>query len=144
MHDRPIGVTILATITFFAGILGLCLPLGLFIRSGFADFGVTEEFFGVDSRTILFGTALFLLLRPILYLAFSYGALSMRPWAWWVGLVAAVLALAGVALNMMNGDSFAPTIATAVIDVIILVYLLTPHVRQAFGIGRKSATVSAD
>ncbi|MCO5183177.1 MAG: hypothetical protein M9928_15095 [Anaerolineae bacterium] len=144
MNDRPTGVTILAIIAFFAGLVGLCFPLSLLISSGFADFGVAEELLGIDSRVVLFGTALLLLIRPILYLIFSYGALGLKPWAWWVGIVAATLALVGGALNTMNADSLAPNVAVGVIDVIIFIYLLTPHVRKAFGIGRKSAPAAAE
>jgi hypothetical protein len=139
--NRPVGVTILAIITFFAGLMGLCYAMILLITSGFADFGVGEELFGIDARAAFFVSALLAMVGPILYLLFSYGALDMKKWAWWLGVLATGLGIVGGLIHVLNGGEFAPTVARGVLDIVIFVYLLTPHVRKAFRLGGSAPAV---
>jgi hypothetical protein len=130
--DRPVGVTILAVITFFAGLIGLCYAIVILITSGFADYGVSESVFGVNARAAYFVTALFSMIGPILYLLFSYGSLDLKKWAWWLGVIATGLQLASGVIHVFNNGEFAPTAARGILDIIIFVYLLMPHIRKAF------------
>jgi len=71
---------------------------------------------------------------PVLQIAFAYGAWNLRPWAWWLGIVATGIAVAGVLVNIVgSGGAMAWTIVTnALLPIIIFVYLLIPNTRKAF------------
>lgn len=128
-RKRPFGITILAILLLFGGIIGLCLPTFLLMGSGL--FGLAGV---IGSAVGLVGiiAALLMLIGPILQIVVALGALNLRGWAWWLGIVATGLSLVGAAIHILNGMPVWPTLASVALPIIILVYLLTPRVRDAF------------
>ncbi len=66
-------------------------------------------------------------------LAFAYGAWTLQPWAWMlgIGLQAANIVfsiIAGIANNNLGGQ-----IVSIIISGIIIYYLMTPPIQKAFG-----------
>ena len=122
--ERPMGVTIIALLAFFGGFFGMCLPILSFIGS--AQFGGI-----LGSISAMVGT--FLLVGPVLQIIFAVGAFGLKRWAWYLGLIASVISVSGVILSLFEGATF-PVIINSLVSVIILIYLLTPKVREAFGI----------
>ena len=114
--NRPIGITILAILTILVGILTLLGGLfimgigGLGIAIGAGPLGALAAAFG--AIIVLFG---------IIAVVAGIGLLNLRPWAWWLAIIVAViqLVLNGLTLNW-----------TLVLWLIILVYLLA--VRKNF------------
>jgi hypothetical protein len=136
--QRPTGITILAILYIVLAILSL-LWSGLVFGVG----GLSSLFaglFGTES-VAAFGTssawAGFLgILAAIVQFAVAIGLLSMKKWAW-------VLALIGVAVTVIQGIvgvfgggpfGFMCGILGLLIPAGILVYLLRPGIRQAFGV----------
>ncbi len=127
--NRPLGVTIIAILAFINGLVGLCVP-GLVIIGG----GISALFSGGLGLVIVCG-GLLLAAGPILWLIVAYGAWNLRPWAWWVGMVATGVTVVGVVINIINGVGILQAVASAPLSVIIFIYLLLPDIRRAFGIG---------
>jgi hypothetical protein len=127
--QRPLGVTILAILQLIAGFLGLCFPTVLLIGGTLVAFlGPVGTFVGVLG--IIGG--LLMLIGPLLHLLVAYGALNLRKWAWWLGLIATGVDVLGAILNVWNGVGLVAAIIPVGFSLIVLIYLLTPGVRQAF------------
>ena len=127
--NRPLGVTIIAILSIVNGLLGLCLPGVLIIGSGIAT--LVAGPLGV----IGICGGLLLAAGPLLWLAVGFGAWNLRPWAWWLGMMATGLTVVGVVINLVNGIGLLQAIAGAPLSIIIFIYLLLPDIRRAFGIG---------
>ena len=122
--DRPTGIIVISVWAFFGGFFGLCVPILAF--TGSAQFGGI-----VGSIGALAGT--FLLIGPLLQIIFAAGAYGLKRWAWYMGLIGSGIQVIGVIINLGQGGSF-PVILSSLFSVVIFIYLLTPHVRKAFGI----------
>jgi uncharacterized membrane protein (DUF2068 family) len=66
-------------------------------------------------------------------LLFAYGAWTLKPWGWWLGIVGTSLALLQAVIAIIQGYSVALQIVDVAIALVILFYLSTPNVRRAFG-----------
>jgi uncharacterized membrane protein (DUF2068 family) len=127
--NRPLGVTIIAILALINGLLGLCLP-GLVIIGG----GISALFSGGLGLIVVCG-GLLLAAGPLLWLVVSYGAWNLRPWAWWLGMIATGVTVVGVVVNIINGVGILQAVASAPLSIIIFIYLLLPDIRRAFGMG---------
>lgn len=127
--NRPLGVTIIAVLAIINGLLGLCLPGALIVGSGVATL--------VAGPLGLIGICGGLLLAagPLLWLAVGFGAWNLRPWAWWLGMIATGITVVGVVINVLNGIGILQAVASAPLSIILFIYLLLPDSRRAFGIG---------
>jgi hypothetical protein len=67
----------------------------------------------------------------LLYAAFAWGALAGRGWAWWLGLVAAILNGLLVVNAMAGGSRLVEALPWAVVPAVVILYLLAPAGRQA-------------
>lgn len=124
--QRPTGITILAVLAIIGGLLGLCWSLTLFGVGGL----------GIGTRTGGLGLAFggLGLVSAILYLAFGFGAWTLKPWAWVLGIVGvAVAILSTVAGLIFRANGLIGAILSLIVPVIILWYLLRPEIKQAFG-----------
>jgi len=110
------GITILAVLAAIGGLFGLFGALGLF--------GLGLPIYGVIS-----------LVTSLAYLAFAYGAWTLQPWAWMLGLAIAGLQILIqiLYLFLIPGYSIVNVIVGALIPAIIIYYLMTPDVKRAFG-----------
>ena len=126
--NRPLGVTIIAILAFINGLLGLCVP-GLLIVGG----GVGALFSGGLGLIVVCG-GLLLAAGPLLWLAVAYGAWNLRPWAWWLGIVATGITVVGVVVNIISGAGILQAVASAPLSIVIFIYLLLPDIRRAFAV----------
>jgi len=120
---RPFGVTVIAVLALIGGLFGLCWPILVF--TGSALLGPVFGTIGVIA-------GIFLIVGPILQLVFAFGALGLRPWAWYLGLISTGITVLGVVINLFQGASFWSAIWGGLVPIIIFFYLLSPNVRQAF------------
>lgn len=125
---RPTGVTILAVLAAIGGVLGLLAGVALLGLGGLAGASGTGLLAGYGA---IFG--LIAILQGVLALAFAYGAWTLKPWAWTLGIVAFGLSLALSVLNVVGGGDITSQVLSIVIGIAILYYLFTPAVKQAFG-----------
>ncbi|MEP7082104.1 MAG: hypothetical protein ABI841_03905 [Chloroflexota bacterium] len=120
-RERPLGITILAILAAVGGILGLLgsvALLGLFSAAG----------------GLFMIVGLLTLVLSVLYLVFAYGAWTLQPWGWTlgVGLAAASVVLTLVGLTQGNQELIG-TLINLAISGVILYYLFQPDVKAAFG-----------
>ncbi len=126
-RERPMGVTILAVLAIIGGIFGLLGALALLGLGAMAT-GVDA---GLGGITLLLGVAFLVL--AILELAFGFGAWTLKPWAWTLGVASQVLSLILIVINIATGSSITSQIVGIIIAGVILYYLFTPGVKAAFG-----------
>ncbi len=125
---RPTGVTVLAVLAAIGGVLGLLAGIALLGLGGLAAAGGTGL---LASYGAIFG--IIAIVQGALALAFAYGAWTLKPWAWTLGIVAFGLSLALSVLNIVGGGNIGSQAISILIGVAILYYLFTPTVKQAFG-----------
>ena len=118
---RPTGITILAILAGIGGVLGL---LGGFV-----------VFLG---GTVLFGAlggllGLAYLAYAGLLIAFAYGAWTLKPWAWSLGVAVAAFGIVLAVLYILGGSSFFSQVVSIAIDGGILYYLNQPGIKSVFG-----------
>ena len=124
--NRPIGALIIAVLVFLRGLWGVMtglLALGIgglaFFVSGLTDPGAVAIYWAIASLVI-----------GVLTLAIAYGLFTLRPWAWMWAVLLLVLGLIIDLLIMFTGGG--TNWISMIIAVIVLIYMLTPGVRQAF------------
>ena len=121
-RERPLGVTILAILAAIAGILGLLGSLALLGISGAAGVG-GGMLWGIIS-----------LILAVAYLAFAYGAWSLKPWAWTLGVgIAVVGILWALYWFTQPGGNVVSLLISVAISGVILYYLFQADVKAAFG-----------
>jgi hypothetical protein len=116
--ERPLGVTIIAILAALGGVLGLLAALTLLSVIGLVG-GLGTFFF------------LLALVVAIVSLVFAYGAWTLQPWAWTMGIVLQGLAVVNALYAIADGDTSG--IVSLVIAGVILWYLFQPEVKAAFG-----------
>ena len=130
---RPTGVTILAVLSAIGGVFGLLAGVALLGLGGIAA-GATGNaaFFGLGAFAGIITVAI-----AIAQLAFAYGAWTLQPWAWSLGVVLSLVSIVWSVVGAISGgDIVSGLIAQAIpiaISAIILYYLNTPGVKAAFG-----------
>ena len=126
---RPTGITILAVLSAISGVLGLLGGIALIGLGGLAAASTgTAAFFGLGA---IFG--LIILATAIASLVFAYGAWSLKPWAWQLGVALQIVSLALAALTIVSGGDIGSQIIGIVISAVILYYLFQPSIKSAFG-----------
>ena len=126
---RPTGITILAVLSAISGVLGLLGGVALLGLGGIAA-GATGEaaFFGIGALLGILAIAI-----SIAQLAFAYGAWTLAPWAWSLGMVLALVSPRLGVVYVIGGASIVSQAISIVINGIIVYYLNTPPVKTAFG-----------
>jgi len=126
---RPMGITVLAVLSAIGGVLGILGGVALIGLGGLAAATTgSAAFFGLGAiwGVILLATA-------VASLAFAYGAWTLKPWAWPLGVALAIISLALSALTVISGGDIGSQIIGVVIQAIILYYLFQPSIKSLFG-----------
>lgn len=127
-RERPTGVTILAVLAIIGGLFGLLAGVGLLFLGGL---GATVDG-GLGALVMIIGGGI--LVVAVLELAFGFGAWTLKPWAWTLGVASQVLSLIlAIASIVFLGSSITSQIVGIIISVAILYYLFTPPIKAAFG-----------
>ena len=135
--QRPMGVTILAVLAAIGGVLGICGSLAVVVGGSFLGFfGAAAGAAGATAAGgVIFIYGFVLLALSVAELVFAYGAWTLKPWAWMLGLVLAglnvVWTLVAVVIGWTSLDF--TTIIGLAINGVIIYYLNTADVKQAFG-----------
>ena len=126
---RPTGITILAVLSAIGGVLSIIAGIAL---AGLGGIGAASTgqaaVFGLGA---IFG--LLLLASGIASLAFAYGAWTLQPWAWMLGVVLQLISLVLAVLTILGGGDISGQIIGIAIAGIILYYLMQPSIKAAFG-----------
>ncbi|TLZ85607.1 MAG: hypothetical protein E6K05_01045 [Methanobacteriota archaeon] len=121
---RPIGVAIIAVLSFLAGlveVLGGAALLGLAAIGATVGAGFLAAFAGI--------IGVVLLLVGLVTLAVAIGLWRMRTWAWWIAIIVNIISVV-ISLGTLNYVGL-------VFPLIILIYLFV--IRDKFGIGGRPA-----
>ena len=137
---RPAGISILAILAIVVGVLNIMAGLGFIagapLISEFAVGTVASDVSGsLKSIAMVLGIAW--LVVGVAQLAFAYGAWTLKPWGWMLGLVIEGSSiLLTFIIGIMAGNLAATLVASAIplaVGIVIIAYLMSPGVRSAFG-----------
>jgi hypothetical protein len=126
---RPMGITILAVLSAIGGVLTILGGIALIGLGGVA--GASSGSAALFGMGAIFG--LLLLVSGIASLAFAYGAWTLQPWAWTLGVALQIISLALSVLSIVGGGDISSQIISIAIAAIILYYLMQPTIKAAFG-----------
>jgi hypothetical protein len=135
-QQRPMGITILAILAFIGGIVGLCGGaggiLGGSLLGGLAASAGAGQAAGIGGMLAIY--SLILTILAVADLVFGFGAWTLKPWAWTLGLVLFGINIAFQVIALLLGwTTFGGIIIPVAIAAIIIYYLMTPEVKKAFG-----------
>ncbi len=123
------GITVLAVLSAIGGVLGILGGVALIGLGGLAAASTgSAAFFGLGA---IWGVLL--LATAVASLAFAYGAWTLKPWAWPLGVALAIISLVLSALTVISGGDISGQIISVVIQAIILYYLFQPSIKALFG-----------
>lgn len=135
-QQRPMGITILAVLAFIGGILGICGGLSGIVGASFL--GGLAASVGASNATALGGMlvvySIIALAFAVADLVFGFGAWTLKPWAWMLGMVLFGLNIVFQLVAVVAGwSTVGGVLISLVISGVIIYYLLTPDVKKAFG-----------
>jgi len=126
---RPMGITILAVLSAIGGVLSILAGIALIGLGGVGAASTGQAaLFGLGA---IFG--LLILASGIASLAFAYGAWTLQPWAWTLGVALQAISIGLAVLSVIGGSDIASQIIGVAISAIILYYLMQPSIKAAFG-----------
>jgi hypothetical protein len=146
---RPTGVTVLAILAILgalgllfsgAALIGLGLLLGtLATNAAIANAIATSGYPGLASlgvgtlSALLVALGAVILILGILYFAVGIGFFGGKGWAWTLGIIVSVV---GIVLDIVQiGFGGYSSILGLIIGILIIYYLMRPHVKAFFGKG---------
>jgi len=136
---RPTGITILAIVYIVLAILSLLWSGLVFGVGGLSSlFGGLVGAENVAAFGVSSGWGGFLgIITAVVQLIVAIGLLSMKKWAWILALIGVGLTVVQGVISMFAGGVFGFMCGglALIIPVIILIYLLRPTIRGAFGVG---------
>lgn len=134
--NRPMGVTILAILALIGGVFGLIGGLAL-IAGGALIGGIVGGAEGAAFGGLAFIVGIVTLGLAVAELFFAYGAWTLKPWGWALGVILALAGLVWVVITaLLSGDivgTLISSVISIVIYVVILYYLNRPDIKAAFG-----------
>jgi hypothetical protein len=130
MRQPPIGVAVLGFFALVNGIAAVVIGLQLM---GIVVFGP------VSTGTGVFFWGLLAFILGVLYVAVAYGAWNLRIWAWTYGMLLAALGILNAVLILIATADLATGLAAALLPAVILWYLNSQGVKEAFIQGEQDA-----
>lgn len=128
-EGRPTGVTILAVLTALGGVGPLAYGFISIIGSAATLLSSADS----PALPVLVIGVIYLGIAAV-YFVVAWALFGLRPWAW---VAAVVVTAGGVLLNVVAGLTgnvgWPQVVLASIVPAIVLVYLLRPHVRAAFG-----------
>jgi uncharacterized membrane protein (DUF2068 family) len=130
VQSRPTGITILAILAAIGGILALLAGLFATVLGG--ALGAATGSAAVGGLVVLLGVIA--VVYGVLSIAFAYGAWTLKPWAWNLGMASQLVGIGLSVVYIVTGNSsISSQILSIVISGLIIYYLNTPAVKAAFG-----------
>ena len=136
--NGPAGVTVIAILYFILGFFSLLWSGLVFGVGGISSF--IGGLFGAESIAS-FGdmtawSGFLGLITAGVQIVVGFGLLGMKKWAWYLATIAVALTVLQSVVQIFSGGlySFMCGSIAIIIPVVILIYLLKPGIRQAFGV----------
>ena len=135
---RPTGVTVLAILEILGGLAGLgggAVLIGVAALVSSSNFATLyPQLSGIGSvSTLLYALGALALIFGILGLVLGVGFLGGKSWAWTLGIVVGVLNI--IVSLVETGIGFYSSIIGIIFPIIIIYYLMRPHVKALVGKG---------
>lgn len=128
--SRPTGITILAILAGIAGVWGLLQGCTL---TGLSALALPGVLFGANLPGWALWAGLSTLAYAVLQLVVGYGAWTLRPWAWLVGVIVAAWGALNALFAMFGGNLFGGLIGLVIPGIILFYLLFDNDVKRAFG-----------
>jgi hypothetical protein len=133
---RPLGVSLLAILSLVSGAWGIVkgliwLGLGGVVAGGLATGAHPLAGALVGLVAVVFGGIA--LATGIFSLIFAFGAFGVRPWAWTLGVLTHGAIVAWSVVAVLGPARLADRWVTLAVSGVIVYYLTTPAIKQAFG-----------
>jgi membrane-bound ClpP family serine protease len=125
---RPTGVTIIGVLQVIGGVLRILSAIVLLGLTGLGLAGDLATDVGVFS--IVMGVIA--LIIGLFYFYLGWAMLGMQPWAWAFTLVLNIIAIVFVVIELIFDGFDWNVVAGIAIPVIIVIYLYSQKVREAF------------
>ena len=130
---RPTGVTVIAILSFIGGILAILAGAATTLLGGLIG-AATDSTVGGVFGGLFAVIGIVILVVGIAYIVAGYGLWRLRPWAWLVALVLSIVSLVFTILGIVGGGGLgASQIVSLAVAGVIIYYLNTPEIKQAFG-----------
>ena len=126
---RPTGITILAVLSAIGGVFLILFGIGAVAGGGVLGAAAT----GLPLAGLLSVIGLIALVVGVADLVLAYGFWNLRPWGWQLGAALQVVSVIVAILEYLSFGGITNVIISIVVSGVILYYLNTPTVRQAFG-----------
>jgi hypothetical protein len=120
---RPAGITIIAVLSFAAGIINVLQGLRVL---GYVVFGPGQAF----SETSI--TGWITLILGVVWIVVGAAFLRLDPWAWLFGVVVVGLSLIAAFLGNMSGWQLGDMFIAMIVPLVVLFYLNSHKVKEAF------------
>src|SRR5216683_4016480 len=135
---RPTGVTVLAILEILGGLAGLvggAALIGVAALVSSSNFATLyPQLAGIGSvSTLLYALGALALIFGILGVVLGIGFLGGKGWAWTLGIVVGILNIVVSIAETAIGSS--SNIIGIIFPIIIIYYLMRPHVKAFFGKG---------
>ena len=135
---RPTGVTVLAILEILGGLAGLAggaLLIGIAAIVSSSNFATLyPQLAGIGNvSTLLYALGALALIFGILGFVLGIGFLGGKGWAWTLGIVVGVLNI--IVSIAQTAIGFSSSIIGVIFPIIIIYYLMRPHVKAFFGKG---------
>ena len=134
-HMLRLGVILIAGMAILSGLVGLVVG-GLAVAAGAAltlqaPVGqISAEGLGGQ---VLITAGLIVLIIGVAQLIVGVGLWRLRRWAWRLGIGVEILTFVVGVAGLFTGAFTVQSVISLIISGIILLYLLSPHVRRRFG-----------
>ena len=137
---RPLGITLLAFYYILAGVGGGLITWYLYTHAD-APLNVVRLYYGAEFQSVqiaLYSILTVLAVISVLLFVIGTGLFSMEPWAWTLSIISesgnlVLLAVSFIAIPIPSPVNVeAASGCTFMFHLAILIYLLSPGVREAF------------
>jgi hypothetical protein len=134
---RPTGVTVLAVLDILGGIVGIgagALFIGI---AALASSSLVQQYPSLGTisgvSSILYALGALALILGIISIVVAIGFLGGKGWAWTLGIVVSIINIIVSIVETIIG--FSSNIIGIIFSIIIIYYLMRPHVKAFFGKG---------
>lgn len=134
------GAIVIALVAIISGIAGILIG-GIVAVTGTALDVMSQP--GQANLEMVGGYALIVaglmvMVAGLLQVIFGIGMWKLSAWAWIAGVIIQLFTLTTAFLGLFTGVAIPASLITIAVSGAILAFLLTPHVRKAFGRGERS------
>jgi len=127
-HHRPFGITVLAILASIAFIVEAFITLLFLGAIPAAIFGGTGFFGQALLGAILWG------ILALIWGWVAIGLWTLNPGAWLFVVALTILNIVFALISVLGATTFAAVLPTIIINGAILIYSLSPGVKEAFGV----------